>query len=73
MPAHPFDNGALDIRDEKLAASPRQPGEIRRHLAEYYAMITHLDARSAEFWMHCAPAGNLSILSSSWQETMAWH
>ena len=45
MPAHPFDNGALAIRDEKLAASPRKPAEIRRHLAEYYAMITHLDAQ----------------------------
>jgi arylsulfatase A-like enzyme len=41
---HPFDNGALRIRDELLAGFPRQPDEIRRHLAEYYAMITHLDA-----------------------------
>ena len=45
MPTHPFDNGALAIRDEKLAALPRKPAEIRRHLAEYYAMITHLDAQ----------------------------
>jgi arylsulfatase A-like enzyme len=41
---HPFDTGALRIRDELLAGFPRQPKEIRRHLAEYYAMITHLDA-----------------------------
>jgi arylsulfatase A-like enzyme len=45
MAEHPFDNGALDIRDEKLAAKPRQPAEIRRHLAEYYAMISHLDTQ----------------------------
>ena len=40
---HPFDNGALRIRDELLARFPRTPEEIRRHIAEYYAMITHLD------------------------------
>jgi arylsulfatase A-like enzyme len=45
MPEHPFDNGELRIRDEKLAAWPRTPDEIRRHNAEYYAMITHLDAQ----------------------------
>lgn len=41
---HPFDTGALRIRDELLAGFPRDPDEVRRHLAEYYAMITHLDA-----------------------------
>jgi len=40
---HPIDTGALRIRDETLAAFPRDPAEIRRHIAEYYAMITHLD------------------------------
>lgn len=44
MPEHPFDNGELDVRDEKLAARPRDPEEMRQHLAGYYAMITHLDA-----------------------------
>lgn len=44
MPEHPFDNGELDIRDENLAAHPRVPSEVRRHIADYYAMITHLDA-----------------------------
>lgn len=41
---HPFDNGALHIRDEMLASFPRTPEETRRHIAEYYAMISHLDA-----------------------------
>jgi len=44
MPEHPFDNGEMSVRDEKLEAWPRTPDAIRRHLAEYYAMITHLDA-----------------------------
>lgn len=43
MPAHPFDPGVLDIRDEKLAAYPRVEAEMRQHLADYYATISHLD------------------------------
>jgi arylsulfatase A-like enzyme len=30
-------------RDEHLASYPREEGEIKRHIAEYFAMITHLD------------------------------
>ena len=30
-------------RDEHLAAYPREEKEIKRHIAEYFAMITHLD------------------------------
>lgn len=45
MPRHPFDNGELEIRDERLAAWPRTEGEIRWHMADYYGMITHLDAQ----------------------------
>jgi arylsulfatase A-like enzyme len=44
MPAHPFDNGELAIRDELLAPLPRPPAIIRQHIADYYAMISHLDA-----------------------------
>jgi len=43
MPEHPFDNGEMKIRDEKLAPWPRTPEVIRQHIAAYYAMITHLD------------------------------
>ncbi|NOY75443.1 MAG: sulfatase-like hydrolase/transferase [Kiritimatiellaeota bacterium] len=43
MGGHSFDTGALRIRDELLAGFPRSPGETRRHIAEYYAMISHLD------------------------------
>jgi arylsulfatase A-like enzyme len=45
LPEHPFDNGELWVRDEKLAPWPRTEGDVRRHNAEYYAMITHLDAQ----------------------------
>ena len=45
MGGHPFDNGDLHLRDEMLAGFPRTPEEIQRHLADYYAMISHLDAR----------------------------
>ncbi|MFQ5808063.1 MAG: sulfatase-like hydrolase/transferase [Armatimonadota bacterium] len=45
MPEHPFDNGEMRIRDEKLAPWPRTPEIVREHLAAYYAMITHLDAQ----------------------------
>lgn len=43
LPEHPFDNGELRIRDELLATLPRTTDEMRAHLAEYYATITHLD------------------------------
>ncbi|NUQ00569.1 MAG: sulfatase-like hydrolase/transferase [Armatimonadetes bacterium] len=41
---HPFDPGVLHIRDEELAGYPRDPGEVRQHLADYYGMISHHDA-----------------------------
>ncbi|MDX1681900.1 MAG: sulfatase-like hydrolase/transferase [Phycisphaeraceae bacterium] len=44
MPEHPFDNGELEIRDELLAGMPRRKDEIRRHMADYAAMISHMDA-----------------------------
>ncbi|MHC4479412.1 MAG: sulfatase-like hydrolase/transferase [Planctomycetota bacterium] len=43
MPHHPFDNGEMDVRDERLAPRPRTPEIVREHIAAYYAMITHLD------------------------------
>ncbi len=43
MTEHPFLFGVESIRDEVLASYPRKEGEVRRHLAEYYGMISHLD------------------------------
>ncbi|HIA48628.1 MAG TPA: DUF4976 domain-containing protein [Candidatus Hydrogenedentes bacterium] len=45
LPQHPFDNGRLIVRDENLAAWPRTPEVVRDQLAEYYGMITHMDAQ----------------------------
>ena len=43
MPQHPFDNGDLMVRDEKLAGWPRTEEVIRSQTAEYYGLISHLD------------------------------
>jgi arylsulfatase A-like enzyme len=45
LPEHPFDNGEMDVRDEKLLSKPRKPEDVRRELAAYQASITYLDAR----------------------------
>lgn len=45
LPQHPFDNGEMDVRDEGLAQLPRDEEEVRQHIADYYAMITHMDAQ----------------------------
>lgn len=45
LPEHPFDNGELKIRDEMLAPFPRTPEVVKEHIADYYAMITHMDAQ----------------------------
>ena len=42
-PFHPFNNGDLLIRDEQLAPWPRTPEVVRKHLADYYGVISHLD------------------------------
>jgi len=42
---HEIDYGLCDgtERDERLAPTPRTKKDIKRHIAEYYAMISHLD------------------------------
>ena len=44
MREHPFDPGVLGIRDEQLASYPRSPEDMKQHLADYYATISHMDA-----------------------------
>jgi arylsulfatase A-like enzyme len=43
IPVHPFDNGEMLVRDERLAKWPRTESEIRKHLHDYYAVITGID------------------------------
>ena len=45
MQEHPFDFGINQVRDKLLSPRPLREADIRRHIAEYYAMITHLDAQ----------------------------
>lgn len=43
LPQHPFDNGEMTVRDEKLLPWPRTPEAVRGELADYYACVSHLD------------------------------
>lgn len=43
LPEHPFDNGDLKIRDEKLCSFPRTEDAVRMHRREYYAIAAHAD------------------------------
>ena len=43
LPRHPFDNGELEVRDEKLLPWPRTADAIRRELADYHASIEATD------------------------------
>lgn len=40
---HYIDFGVENVRDEVLADYPRGEDEIRRHIADYYGIISHLD------------------------------
>ncbi|MDE2769476.1 MAG: sulfatase-like hydrolase/transferase [Chloroflexota bacterium] len=55
---HPFDNGHLHGRDESLAAHPRDPDEIRQHIADYYGMISHLDSQIGRLLDALAASGH---------------
>lgn len=57
LPLHPFDNGEMTIRDEALAAWPRTEADIQHHLADYYAMITHMDRQIGRVLKAIAAAG----------------
>ena len=45
MHEHPFKIADMHIRDEKLAATPRQEDEIKKNISDYYAMITATDVQ----------------------------
>jgi len=40
LPQHPWDNGEMTVRDEKLMKWPRTPEGVQAYLAEYYRYIT---------------------------------
>ncbi len=43
LPRHPFDNGEMVIRDEKLLPWPRTSADVRQMLADYYRYVSYLD------------------------------
>ena len=45
LPVHPFDNGDMTVRDELLAPWPRMLEVVQQHIADYYGMISHMDAQ----------------------------
>jgi len=45
LPQHPWDNGEMLIRDEKLLPWPRTPQAVRAYLAEYYRYVSYLDSQ----------------------------
>ena len=44
LPQHPFDNGEMNVRDEKLLPHPRPPAAVRQMIADYYRYISYLDS-----------------------------
>lgn len=68
LPQHPFNNGALTIRDEQLAPWPRTEAVVRQHLADYYAYVEYMDdqlARILETLKATGKADNTIIVFSS--------
>ena len=45
LPQHPFNNGEMTVRDEQLLRWPRTESAVRQELADYYAIISHLDSQ----------------------------
>lgn len=45
LPHHPLDIGSMVGRDELLERWPRTPANVRRHLGDYYASVTYMDAQ----------------------------
>lgn len=47
-PLHPFKFDNMNIRDETLAPWPRTPEMIRKSIADYYGLVTHIDDKVGE-------------------------
>jgi len=45
LPQHPWDNGEMTVRDEKLLPWPRPPEQVRAMIADYYRYISYLDSQ----------------------------
>ncbi len=45
LPLHPWDDGEMTVRDERLLPWPRTPENVRAMLAEYYRYVSYLDVQ----------------------------
>ncbi len=59
MPQHPFDNGEMTVRDEKLAPWPRTEADTKQQTADYYSCITGLDHHIGRILAELKASGQL--------------
>ncbi|WP_179394146.1 sulfatase-like hydrolase/transferase [Lacticaseibacillus absianus] len=59
LPQHPFEFDMRAQRDESLEAYPRPIAAVRQHIADYYAMITHIDDRVGDIVAALEATGQL--------------
>jgi arylsulfatase A-like enzyme/lysophospholipase L1-like esterase len=60
LPQHPWDNGDMTVRDERLAPWPRTPEDTRQQIADYYACISGLDHHMGRIFTALATSGQWS-------------
>lgn len=68
VPQHPFDNGDLGERDEKLLPTPRVPEQVLAERANYYGMVSEVDfqiGRIFDALEKSGKAGNTIIVFTS--------
>jgi len=56
---HPFDNGAMDIRDEVFLPIPRDSVAVKSELAAYYGMISEVDYQIGRIYNALKESGEL--------------
>ncbi len=64
LPQLGFDNGEMIVRDETLAPWPRTKDEVRKHLHDYYAVITAMDGHLGRLLDSVDLANTIVIFSS---------
>ena len=60
LPQHPWDNGEMTVRDEKLAPWPRTPEDTRRQTADYYACVTGFDHHVGRIFAELKASGEFT-------------
>ena len=57
MPIHPFNNGEMMVRDERLAPWPRTKSEIKMQVGDYMAAIANLDIHIGRLFAYLKETG----------------